>query len=110
VSALASGLALLSNLLLAAGVVYTFVGAIGLYRLPEFYTRTHAASVGDSGGAVLVLAGLLLRAESLDVVVRLLLIFWFLMFTSPTATHALAQAAIEDGLRLLPGRRRSARG
>lgn len=94
-----------SDLLLGAGVLLVFTGAVGLHRLPEFYTRTHAASITDSAGAGLVLLGLLLRVEDGGTAVRLLLILLFLLFTSPTATHALAQAALQNGMSPLPGAR-----
>ncbi|MEQ1438090.1 monovalent cation/H(+) antiporter subunit G [Fontimonas sp. SYSU GA230001] len=90
-----------SDLLLGAGMLFVLTGAAGLYRLPEFFTRTHAASITDSAGAGLVLLGLLLRVEDLATGLRLLLILLFLMFTSPTASQALARSALDDGLRPL---------
>jgi len=90
--------------LIIAGTVFALIGALGLFRLPDFYTRTHAASITDSAGASLLLLGLLLQAESFAVGIRLLLIMLFLLFTSPTAAHALAQAALKDGLKPVLGR------
>ncbi len=88
-----------SNLVLAAGVLFVITGAVGLHRLPEFFMRTHAVSITDSAGASLIVIGLLLRTESFDTGLRLVLILLFLLFTSPTASHALAQAALGDGLK-----------
>jgi multicomponent Na+:H+ antiporter subunit G len=102
-----SWLTLASDLLIAAGLLFIVTGAVGLYRMPDFFTRTHAAGITDSAGAGLVLLGLLLRIDGFAEALRLLLIALFLLFTSPTATHALAQSALEDGLRpLLDDRRR----
>ena len=70
----------------------------GVLRLPDFFSRLHASGVIDTLGAGLVLFGLLLQAESLDVALRLVLIFFFLLFTVPTATHALAKSALQGGL------------
>ncbi len=89
----------ISNLLLGAGLLCLFTGALGLYRLPDFYSRTHAASIIDTAAAALVIVGLALRSDSFATIVRLLLILLFMFFTSPTASHALAQAALQDGLR-----------
>ncbi len=100
---------LASDLLLGAGVLLVLTGAVGLHRLPEFFTRTHAASITDSAGAGLMLAGMLLRVEDGGTAVRLLLILLFLLFTSPTASHALAQAALQDGMTPLSGARERAR-
>ncbi|MEC9364584.1 MAG: monovalent cation/H(+) antiporter subunit G [Sinimarinibacterium flocculans] len=98
-STLHVALQILSDLVLAAGVLFVLTGAAGLHRLPEFFMRTHAASITDSAGAGLIVLGLLLRTEEFATALRLVLIAFFLMFTSPTASHALAQAALGDGFR-----------
>ena len=61
-----------------------------MMRMPDFYTRMHAASVTDTLGAGLILLGLLLQAGFTLVAVKLLMIGLLIFFTSPTATHALA--------------------
>jgi len=48
--------------LIIAGSFFTVVGAIGLVRMPDVYTRMHAASVTDTLGAGLLLAGLMVQA------------------------------------------------
>ena len=69
-----------------------------MLRLPEFYSRLHAVSVCDTMGAGLVLLGLMLQGGLSMVTVKLLLMFYFMMFTGPTAVHALAQAALRGKL------------
>ena len=81
--------------LLASGAFFCVVGGLGILRLPDFYSRLHASGVIDTLGAGLVLFGLLLQTETLDVALRLVLIFFFLLFTVPTATHALAKSALQ---------------
>jgi len=76
------------------------IGALGLVRLRGFFPRTHASSVIDSGGAGLILAGLLLQAGWTLVAVKLVAIGVLIFFASPTATHALANAALARGLKL----------
>ncbi|MGH8709095.1 MAG: monovalent cation/H(+) antiporter subunit G [Burkholderiales bacterium] len=88
----------LSWALLVAGGAFCVVGALGLVRLHSFFPRTHAASVIDSAGAGLLLAGLLLQAGWTLVSVKLLVIGLLIFFASPTATHALANAARERGV------------
>lgn len=85
--------------LLAAGSFMVLVGALGLLRMPDFYTRMHAAGVTDTLGADLILLGLMVQAGFSLVTVKLLLIGAFLFFTSPTSTHAIANAAYTAGLR-----------
>ncbi|MEE4379355.1 MAG: monovalent cation/H(+) antiporter subunit G [Candidatus Competibacteraceae bacterium] len=87
---------LLSWLTLLSGAFFVIVGGIGVMRLPDFYTRLHAAGITDTLGAGLIILGLLFQAGLTQVSIKLLLILMFLWFTSPTATHALARAALAD--------------
>ncbi len=80
------------------GVLLGVVGGIGMHRFPNFYSRMHAAGTTDTLCAGLVLAGLATQAGWTLVSFKLLLIFAFLFFTAPTATHALAAAALQGGL------------
>ena len=89
---------LLSWICLAAGGAFCVVGALGLVRMPDFYTRMHAASVTDTVGAGLLLLGMMLQAGFSMATVKLLMIGLLLLFTNPTATHALAKAARARGL------------
>lgn len=89
---------LISWAMLLGGGLFCIVGAIGLLRMPDFYTRMHAASVTDTLGAVLILGGLMLQAGFTLVAAKLLIIGMLLFFASPTASHALARAAMARGL------------
>ncbi len=91
---------LLSWLLLIAGGLFFLVGAIGLNRMPDVFTRMHAVSVGDTLGAGLLVAGMALQAGPTLVTAKLFLILLVIWFTGPVATHALARAALQD--KLLP--------
>lgn len=84
--------------LLLAGGFFCIVGGVGVLRMPDFYTRVHAASVSDSVGAGLLLAGLMLQAGWTLVAAKLAIIGLLIFFTSPAATHALAAAAMGRGL------------
>ena len=84
---------------LAAGGFFCVVGGIGVLRLPDFFSRLHAAGIIDTLGAGLIILGLLLQATSFGVGVRLVLILLFLQLTVPTATHALAKSALHGGYR-----------
>jgi multicomponent Na+:H+ antiporter subunit G len=90
-----------SWVLLGGGCVFGLISGLGVLRLPDFYTRLHAASLSDTATAALIAAGLMLQAPSAIVAVKLLLIPLFLFFTSPTATHALARAAWSEDLKPL---------
>ena len=88
-----------SAVLLLTGGFFVFVGGFGVMRMPEFFTRMHAASLTDTGGAALILLGLMLQGGLTLVPFKLAAIFLFLFLTSPTASYALANAALLSGVR-----------
>ncbi|MDP1554907.1 MAG: monovalent cation/H(+) antiporter subunit G [Hyphomonas sp.] len=80
------------------GALLCIIGTIGVLRFPDFYTRLHAASITDTSGAGLVLLGMALMAPHWLVLVKVFCILGFLLLTSVTASHALANAAHTAGL------------
>ncbi|MFT5543735.1 MAG: multicomponent Na+:H+ antiporter subunit G [Glaciecola sp.] len=84
--------------LVALGCFLGLVGAFGLIRLPDMYARLHAVGVTDTLCSFLILAGLACHADSINIVAKLILIFLFLMFTSPVSSYALANNAWRWGL------------
>lgn len=93
-----SWLDIASAVLLAGGGFFCIVGAVGLLRMPDFFTRTHAASLIETLGAGLILAGLALQAGFTLALLKLVILGLMILFASPTATHALAKAARERGV------------
>ena len=87
-----------------AGGLLCLVGTIGVLRFPDIYTRLHAASITDTSGAALVLIGMMLLSPGWLVVSKLFAICVFLFLTSPTASHALANAAHTAGVQPIIGR------
>ena len=95
-----SVLDLLSGICLISGGIFGLIGAVGVLRFPDFYSRLHPASITDSLCASLVLVGLMLQAHDISVVGKLVLILFFLLFTTPSATLALAKTAAQGGCAL----------
>ena len=91
----------LSWVLLTLGGLSVLIGGIGALRMPDLYTRMHAASVTDSMGATLVLLGIMLQAGWSLATIKLIAILLFLLLTSPTSSYALASAALLAGKRPL---------
>jgi len=89
---------ILSWILLTSGGVFVFIGGLGALRMPNLYTRMHAASLTDTIAAVLVIGGVMLQAGATLATIKLAAILLFLLLTSPTASNALASAAILSGL------------
>ncbi|MEX0994845.1 MAG: monovalent cation/H(+) antiporter subunit G, partial [Balneolaceae bacterium] len=88
-----------SILLIVAGVFFMLVGSVGLLRLPDFYSRTHAVSKSDTLGIVLVISGLMIY-EGLTVnSFKLSFIVLFVALSNPIGTHALARAAYKRGIK-----------
>ena len=90
---------LLSALLVLAGGFFLIVGGLGLVRLPDLFTRLHAAGVGDTLGVGLFVLGFMLLVDLGSVTLKLGLVLLFILLTSPVATHALAKAALHGGQR-----------
>ena len=85
--------------LLSCGAFLCAVGALGVLRLPDFYSRQHAAGITDTLGSAFVLIGLMLQSGFTLNAAKLVMILVFLLLTSPVATHAIAQAAKQSGLK-----------
>ena len=90
---------IMSWILLGIGTLFLLIGAVGLIRLPDFFSRMHAAGLIDTLGAGLILVGLMIEAGWSLNLAKLVLILLFLLFTSPTSSHALAHAALVHGLK-----------
>ena len=90
---------IMSWILLGIGTLFLLTGAVGLIRLPDFFSRMHAAGLIDTLGAGLILVGLMIEAGWSLNLAKLVLILLFLLVTSPTSSHALAHAALVHGLK-----------
>ena len=80
------------------GAFFGGVAAIGLVRLPDVYTRAHAASKSDTLGAVLTIAAVAAALQSDLSTAKSVFLLLFLFITNPTATHAIARAAQDQGI------------
>ncbi len=89
---------LLSTVCLILGSFFALAGGVGIIRLPDFYSRMHGAGITDTLGAGLIVIGLLFQAGLTLVTVKLLMILFFLLVTSPSSCHALARSALAHGL------------
>ena len=91
------------------GAAAVVVGALGIVRFPDFYTRLHGAGVTDTAGAEIMILAMMLQAFSPDIdnswliFSKLAFIAIFLGLTSPVATHAIAHAAWMTGFRPMEG-------
>lgn len=85
--------------LITIGSFYEVIGAIGLNRLPDFFTRAHAVTIAVIGGSVVPLIGIAflsiaeLRYEGIYVSTMCIITAILILITSPTGTHLLLKAA-----------------
>jgi multicomponent Na+:H+ antiporter subunit G len=81
------------------GGTFVLIGGIGVVRLPDFYTRIHAAGVTEVLGMILMLAGIMLwLGPSLDAA-KVAAVMAFLLLSGPTSAYALANAAWLSGVK-----------
>ena len=90
-------LTLLSAVLLLAGVFLSLVAAIGLMRLPDLFSRMHAATKPATLGLLLITVGAALRMEDGSDAVKLLLVAAFQFLTAPVAAHMIGRASYGAG-------------
>jgi len=85
--------------LLVAGAIFMLVGSLGILRLPDFYSRTHAATNVDTLGIFLFVIGLAVKEGAQLVSLKLVLVALFVLLVNPVGTHALASSALAYGLK-----------
>lgn len=89
----------LSWALILLGSFFTIVGTLGLVRMPDVFTRMHAASVTETLGVGFLILGMCLQAGVGLVTLKLFFLLALFFFTAPVVTHALAQACMHEGIR-----------
>jgi len=90
---------LLTLILILAGAGFFLAGTAGLLRFPDVYTRLHAITKADNVGLGLVVAGLVLQAESWAAMGKLLLIWLLVLLASASVAHLVARTALRKGIR-----------
>jgi len=91
---------LIAGSLILIGALFAVVAGIGLVRLPDFYTRMHAATKAGALAAGLVLVAIAMEAQQLEVTARAISGLFFLLVTAPIAAHLLGRAGYLAGVPL----------
>jgi len=92
---------LVSIILVVLGITFMLSGSVGLLRLPDFYTRSHAVSMSDMLGIIFVMFGLVIYEGFTQSGLKLILVILFIALANPIGTHALARAAYKKRLKPL---------
>jgi multicomponent Na+:H+ antiporter subunit G len=88
-----------SALFLFIGSFLCISGGVGILRFPDFYTRMHAVGVTDTLATAMILIGLMLQYPDGLVIIKLIIILLMTLLIGPTASHALAKAAMKNDLK-----------
>jgi multicomponent Na+:H+ antiporter subunit G len=95
----------ISIFFMAMGLLFFLGGAVGIIRMPDFYSRLHPAGKLDTLGIMAMVIGLVvynlhhLSLAAVLVSIKMLLIVFFVFMSSPTATHSIVDAGMRAGLR-----------
>lgn len=92
----------------AIGVVFFMVGALGLIRLPDVFSRLHPATKCDTLGSASIVLALCIHSGFTFESLKLIIILFFLMLSSATAAHAISRSAFKRGTRVWTKRRKEA--
>lgn len=87
----------LAAALILVGSIFALLASIGILRLPDLYTRMHAASKAGAVGAGFILIAIALLSSEIPIILRALAGFFFLLLTTPVSAHLLAHASWRSG-------------
>jgi multicomponent Na+:H+ antiporter subunit G len=90
-------------LIIALGVFFMLLTSIGIMRLPDLYTRVHAAGKASTLGIAGVLVGVAIYSTDWLIAAKLLALIGFFLFTNPVAAHMLDRAAYLTGVKTMDG-------
>ncbi|NLY87654.1 MAG: monovalent cation/H(+) antiporter subunit G [Clostridiales bacterium] len=83
-------------ILVSAGFIFLLISAVGVIKLPSFYTRIHASGVGETLGALLFILGLIIASGFKIVSIKIFIVFVILAFTNPLGTNLIMLGACRD--------------
>ena len=92
-----------SNVLIGTGLLFMALTALGMLRLPDFFSRVHSVSKSETLGITLVLLGLIFSEGATLVSLKLALVLVFVAIANPVAAHLLTRAVVRTGY--MPWRR-----
>jgi len=85
------------------GLVFDFIGCLGLVRFPDIYNRLHSSIKCVTMGTSSILFGLFLYKGFTATGIKALLAILFLILTAPVSAHVLARSAHKSGVKLCKG-------
>ncbi len=92
-------MSLIANLFFTIGMIFMIFGVLGVLRFPDLYTRIHPAGKAGTAGIFSIFIGLIFYSGISELLFRIILIAIFMLITNPIASHAIARAALESGIK-----------
>jgi len=87
----------ISFFIMSIGCIVMLFAALGLYRFPDIYMRLHSSSKVNTGGAMTILLGLILRSGINTLSVKILILIILIFILTPVLSHAIARSAHLQG-------------
>lgn len=91
---------IISAIIIMVGVLFVFIGAVGLIRLPDFYIRVSAITKAATVGVACIMIGVALYYNEIGMAIKAFVVVIFLLITSPIASHIIGRTAYIDGVPL----------
>lgn len=88
---------MISTILFIIGLIFIFIGVLGIYRFKTFHSRLIAATLIDTAGYICILIGIMLRWGFQTVTAKLILLFFAIIVINPVFTHFLVQLSWKSG-------------
>lgn len=87
-------------ILTLVGSIFLFLGALGIFRMPDVYNRMQAGTKATTLGSIFFLIGISLGHYDCGCFGKILVIILFIIFTNPISSNSLARAAHFSGIKL----------
>jgi multicomponent Na+:H+ antiporter subunit G len=88
------------SLFLLMGGILSLIAVAGVLRMPDIFTRMHAATKVGTVGVSSITIGLMIHFGTITVISRGILVIAFFLLTAPVAAHMIARAAYRSGVSL----------
>lgn len=93
-------IAVIAAILILVGGILSFFAGVGVFRLPDVFMRMHAATKVGTLGSGLIIAAVAVHFGDPAIVVRCLLIVFFLLLTAPIGAHMVGRAVLRMGIEI----------
>jgi multicomponent Na+:H+ antiporter subunit G len=90
---------MIEYILFIIGSLVMILGAVGVIRFPDVYTRLHASTKCDTGGAISILLGVAIFSGLTMTSLKIFSILFLIFLLNPVASHALARASHKYGIK-----------